>query len=202
MIKKEILLLALSLMGFATLFAQEKEKREQTFPLHISVMKESISLPVASPLKYRYNPAIIVGTEYLLKEKENHDFHLVGNLGYYYHKDWESTIFLNIGVGYRYNLKRWSIYPRLGIGYAHIFSSKPIYKFKGGQFRQVKDFGSPAGQGSFSLNTGYKLNKNDNSPVLYLTYMFTAQIPNSDFGGFHQFIGLGYQFFSFKKKQK
>ena len=200
MTKEKILVITLVLFLVNGALSQAENKIQQNMPWHISLMKENISIPIVSPLKYSYHPALMIGTEYVLKTNKNHDLHLFGNLGYYYHKYWESTPFLDIGTGYRHHIKRFSFYPRLGIGYAHIFRPTPVYKFKEGQFKKVKDFGSPVFQSSFSMNIGFKLNKKELAPKLYITYMFAIQFPYNDFGGFHQFIGFGYQFHPFKNK--
>ena len=93
------------------------ETKKQFFPINISVMHESISVPFfTNPIKYKYNPTLLIGTEYLLKKKNKHDFHLSGNLGYYYHKNWESTLFSEVRIGYRYFLGRFSISTDIGIG--------------------------------------------------------------------------------------
>ena len=164
-------------------------------------MHESLSLPfVTNPIKYEYNPAFLIGTEFILKKKNKHAFYLSGNLGYYYHKDWESTPFVEIRIGYRYNIKRFSITSSVGLGYAHIFTPKPIYGFQDDKFQEIKDKGTSALQSSLSIIPSFKLFKKENSAEFYLTYTFAIQYPNSETKGFHQFIGAGYKFYPFKNK--
>jgi len=189
--------------GITNLYGQSAETRKQLFPISISVMHESLSIPlITSPIKYSYNPAFLISTEYLLKKKDKHDFHLLGSVGYYYHKHWESTIFSEIKFGYRYYLKRFSISPNIGVGYAHIFSPKPVYQFQNGQFTEVKDKGRSAFQTSLSIISSFKLFQRENSPEIYLTYSFAFQYPHSEVKGFHQFIGIGYKFYPFNKKSQ
>tara|TARA_B110000902_G_scaffold239064_1_gene287452 strand:+ start:1337 stop:1900 length:564 start_codon:yes stop_codon:yes gene_type:complete len=183
------------------LFSQNTEREKQFFPINISVIHESISLPfVTNPIKYQYNPAFLIGTEYMLKKKNKHDFHLSGNLGYYYHKDWESTPFVEIRVGYEYFIKRFSIGTDFGIGYAHIFNPKPVYGFEDGKFQEVKNKGTSAFQSSFSILPSFKLHQKDNSSELFFAYTFAIQYPFSETKGFHQFIGIGYKFYPIKNK--
>lgn len=182
------------------LYGQEKEGIKQQFPIHVEVTDESISLPNLWFLKYRYNPAIKVGTEYLLKEKNKHDFHLTGSLGYYYHKDWQSTFHLLPEVGYRYDLKRVRLFARLGVGYAHVFSPKTVYKFDGSEFKEAKDFGVPKLITSLSLNVSYEVTQKENSPELYFTFTNTQELPFNTYTGVHQFVGFGCKFYPFKRK--
>jgi hypothetical protein len=196
---KQIILIAILFFGINTIYAQEIKTKKQLFPISISLMHESISLPfVTNPIKYQYNPALSISTEFLLKKKRKYDLHLSGNLGYYYHKDWESTLFTEIKFGYRYQIKRFSISPKLGLGYAHIFTPKPIYGFEDGKFQEIKDKGRSAFQSSISIIPSYKLFQKENSAEVYLTYTFTIQYPYSETNGFHQFIGIGYKFYPFK----
>jgi hypothetical protein len=196
---KQIILIAILFFGINTIYAQEIKTKKQLFPISISLMHESISLPfVTNPIKYQYNPAFSIGTEISLKKKKKYDLHLSGNLGYYYHKDWESTLFTEIKFGYRYQIKRFSISPNLGLGYAHIFTPKPIYGFEEGKFQEIKDKGRPAFQSSLSIIPSFKLYQKENSAEVYLIYTFTIQYPYSETNGFHQFIGIGYKFYPFK----
>ena len=192
-----IMLLIFGIIG--TTHAQKTASSKQQFPIHISVLDESISLPNLWFLEYDYNPAIIIGTEYTLKSKEKSDFHLTGNIGYYYHKDWQSTFFILPEIGYRYHPKRWGFYTRVGLGYSHSFSPKPIYQYDVDNFKEVKDLGSPALMTSLSVNASYKLSDKDLSPELYASFMLSAELPFTIYTGIHQFVGIGYKFYPFKR---
>ncbi len=172
----------------------------QNFPLKVSILDESISLPNFWFTDYPFNPAVIVGTEYVFAKKRKHDWHLTGNLGYYYHKDWESAVFLNSEIGYRYHLKRWSISPKFGIGYTHAFSPKPTYAYADGTFKEVRDFGRPAFNASLTLEIAFKVTKRENSPEVFFTFMESLELPYTNYTGLHQFVGFGYKCYPFKKK--
>ncbi len=198
---KLFIIKALLCLGIGNLYSQKKDAKKQLYPLKISVMHESISLPiVTSPFKYDYNPSFLIGTEYLLKEGDNYDLHLSGNVGYYYHKNWESTVFTEIRFGYRYNLHRFSISSEFGVGYAHIFTPTPLYGFEDGKFQEITDYGRSAFQTTLSVTPSYKLSKKENASEIHITYTFAVQIPFSETSGFHQFIGVGYKFYPFKNK--
>lgn len=189
------------LLLFFTGGAGAVEKKEQLFPIHFSVLNESVSFPNFDFLKYSYNPSFMIGTEYLLKRKKNHDWHLTANLGYYYHKNWQVAGFINTEIGYRYKRKRWSFYSRLGVGYAHAFSTKPIYKFENGEFREAKNYGTPLFMGSLSVNIGYQVLKKEASPEIYFTYMSSVELPFNTYTGLHHFVGVGCKVYLFKKRQ-
>jgi len=191
MIIKNLLITILLFSFSGKLLAQDSKP----IALHISIMDESLSFPNFWFLGYSYNPAIQIGTEFLLKEKGNHDWHLTTNLGFFYHKDIEAAIFLNSEIGYRYHLKRFSIYPRFGLGYAHTFSTKAIYQPVDGIFQKTKDKGTPTFMPSLSMNIGYALRDEDRSPVVYFTFATAPELPFTRYNGLHQFVGLGYKFY-------
>ena len=195
---KTILTIVLFFGIFVQMNAQSDPQKKQSFPIHISVMDVSSSLPNFWFLRYSYNPAGMIGTEYLLKEKNNHDFHLTGNLGFYHQEDWQTGTFLNSEFGYRQHLNRWNIYARLGAGYVHTFAPRPVYQFEGGQFQEVKDNGRSYFMGSVSLNVSYELSKKENSPEIYFTFMQSVELPFNRWAGAHQLVGLGYKFYPFK----
>ncbi len=171
----------------------------QTMPLKISILDESISFPNFWFTDYAFNPSLMIGTEHILKEKGNHDWHLAGNLGFYQHKDWQNGVFLNAEIAYRYHFKRLSIAPKFGLGYAHTFSPKSVYQFENGEYKPVKEFGNPTLMPSLSIELAFKINKTEQSPEVFLTFMESAEIPFRFYNGLHQFVGLGYKFYPFSK---
>jgi len=191
------LLLLLLCIAFATQ-AIGQEKTLSNLPLKISLLDESITLPNLKFLNGEYNPALMVGTEFLLKQKKNHDFHLTANLGFYHHKDWQTALFLNSEIGYRYHLNRWNVSARLGAGYAHTFANKPIYAFENGEWQKAKNSGHPTFMPSLALVLGYRFSDAANSPEIFLTYMGTINLPLRIFTSTHQLIGLGIKTYPFK----
>jgi len=175
---------------------------KQTLPLSISILDESISLPNAWFLEYSYNPAIMVGTEYVLKQKPKSDWHLTGNIGFYYHKNWELAPFINSEIGYRYKInKRLNIQGRFGLGYLHYFAAKTVYTYQDGTFKEKTNFGSPTLMVSLSAALEYKLKQKSNSPVVFISFMSAAKVPFSIYSGLNQFVGIGYKFYPFLNKK-
>lgn len=173
---------------------------KQTLPISIVVLDESISLPNLWFLEYEYNPAIIIGTEYILKQKPKSDWHLTANIGFYYHKSWELGPFINSEIGYRHGLgKRFNLQSRFGLGYLHQFAGKAVYTFQEETYKEKTDFGSPTLMTSLSLGCEYKLKRKSYSPTIFLIYMSTVKLPFSIYNGLNQFVGLGYKFYPFSK---
>lgn len=190
-----IVALMLSVTTLVTVTAQEEK---QLLPIKISILDESISVPNFWFLRYSYNPAVMIGTEWIWKEKEQHDWHITSNLGFYHHKDWETGLFLNAELGYRQYLGRYNVTGRFGIGYAHTFSPVPVYQYKEGNYEEVTDFGSPTFMPSFALGIGYDLKKERNSPEIFLTYMFAPMLPFNQFTSPRQLVGLGLKLYPFQ----
>lgn len=178
------------------IYAQEKSLTN--FPLKISILDESLALPNLQFLGFEYNPAMMIGTEYILKKKEKSDWHLTGNVGFYHHKDWQTAVFVNSEMGYRYHFGRLSASARLGIGYAHAFANKPVYGLKDGEWQEVKNTGVPKFISSLALGLEYRFNDAENSPSVFLTYMSAIDVPISIFNGLHQLVGVGVKFYPFK----
>lgn len=166
-----------------------------SFPIKISILDETLTLPGLGSLNYKFNPAIMLGTEYILRKKNNHDWFLSANLGYYYHKDWQAAVFINSEIGYRYQFKRWNFNSKFGLGYAHAFSTKPLYENKEGVWQEAKNTGSPKFMPSIGFELGYQLTDEINSPEIFATYMLAIDVPTNIFSGFHRLAGIGIKFY-------
>ncbi|MEL6718233.1 MAG: hypothetical protein AAFP82_05920 [Bacteroidota bacterium] len=190
-------ILAIALLISFPLLNQAQENSKAPLPLKISILDESLTLPNFWFTRYSYNPAAIIGTEFILKEKEKQDWHLTANLGFYYHKDWQAAVFLNSEIGYRYHFGRFNAAARLGLGYAHVFATQPIYREEDGDYVAAKDYGSPALMPSLGLSLAYELQEKEYSPEVFLTFMSQGEVPFNFFTGLHQLVGLGVKFYPF-----
>lgn len=188
-------------ISFSSLWSQEDTLR-QRYPLRIAVMDESISLPNHWFLRYSYNPAIMIGTSYLLRQRPHYNWHLAGDVGFYHHKDWQSAVFLRAAIGYQHNWKRFSGSARLGLGYAHIFHPAPVYKPDGNRLEQQSDFGSPAFMPSLALHFTFRLRDDESSSAIGLIVMQAADVPFNIFTSLHQMVGLSYTLYPFQKPTK
>ncbi|MEL7530550.1 MAG: hypothetical protein AAFN10_04545 [Bacteroidota bacterium] len=186
-------ILALALLGFAPLQAQDSH-----LPIRIGLMDHSHAFGNFWFLGYSYNPALMLGTEHILKAEGNYDFHLTGNLGFYHQSQSQTALFLNSEIGYRYRLNRWSANARMGLGYAHTFYPGPIYAVSGNQFEEVSQAGAPRFQPSISVGIGYRFGDDPYSPELGLRYMLAADLPLNLYTSLHQMVGLEFTFYPFQ----
>ncbi|MEO0895189.1 MAG: hypothetical protein AAFY71_02135 [Bacteroidota bacterium] len=189
------LLIFLSLLAFGwQLHAQEKLSQ---LPIRISVMDESISLPNGWFTRYSFNPAITVGTEYVLKGEGASQLIVGGNLGYYYHKNWQSAFFLNGELGYKQHFNRLAAYLKLGVGYAHAFTPQPIFEGTETSTQEARDWGYPIFMPSATVGLSYRLRNEPYSPEIFAQMMTSAEFPFNLYSGLHQFVGLGFTFYPF-----
>lgn len=180
------------------MYAQETGS-SKAYPLKISIMDESITYPNGSFLRYSFNPAIMIGTERILKEKPKSHWYMTGNLGFFYHKDWQTGIFLNSEFGYQRNLGRWNVHGRLGLGYLHSFATGAVYKLDAGEFQEVTDKGTHTFMPSGTVGVGYRLGEGAYSPEIFLDMMVSVELPFNYYTGVHQFTGVGVKFYPFSK---
>lgn len=183
-----------------TAFHTQAQSPLAPYPLKVSVLDESLILPGFKFLQYGYNPALMVGTEYKLNNNPVSSWHLTGNLGFFYHAQSQTGIFLNSEFGYRYHLNRWNFRLGTGLGYLHGFSNRPVYKREEGILVESTDFGSPTLMISASAEIGYQLKPGEQQPELFLTWMNSAEVPFNFYTGIHQFVGIGIKFYPFKSK--
>lgn len=198
---KSILISSIILFAcYTQLHAQEQEKSSffQTHPIKISVLDESLSLPNFWFVSFPYNPAMMIGTEHILKQGKNSDFHLTANLGGYYHRYARTAFFLNTELGYRYHLGRWNASFRMGIGYSHAFYPGPEFGLDGEVSEEISSLGRPLLMPSAALGMGYHLSDDPYSPEIFLTYMTAVDFPLSLYNSVHQFVGIGVAVYPFQ----
>lgn len=174
----------------------------QSWPLRVAVMNESHALPNFDFLRYSFQPAVMLGTEYTLCRDEKHDWYLTGNIGYYHHRRSQAAVFLNGELGYRQHFGRWDTGLQLGLGYAHTFYPGPIYRYEDGRLRATKDGGSPTIMPSLALHLAFRLHDSPSSPEIQLMMIQAIDIPFNEYNGLHQFVGIGLKTYPFEKNAK
>lgn len=195
-IPKKILLTLLSCYCVSLFSLQAQTKQE--FPLTISLMDESLILPGFKFLQYSFNPAIMIGTEYVLKENPKSDWFLTGNLGLYYHDQSQLGALLQSEFGYRRKMGKWNASLRVGAAYLHSFSTKPVYLLENGTVSEGTDVGNPTFMPSAALSVGYRVGDQKYSPELFLIWMNSMELPFDYYTGAHQFTGIGIKFYPFR----
>ena len=163
-------------------------------------MDESTSFPTGWFLSFPFDPAVMVGTEYSFRPGRINDWHLAGNLGFWYHRHNQTALFVQGAFGYRRNIGRWNVFGRLGAAYVHSFAPTPVFRLEDGSFQTGRDSGTPAFMPSLELGGGYRLGESAYSPEIFASITHSAEFPLNEFTGLHQFAGIGIKFYPFSSK--
>ncbi|HSG27556.1 MAG TPA: hypothetical protein VLA34_03675 [Candidatus Krumholzibacterium sp.] len=126
-------------------------------PLVISAGSHSLTLPwYPGPVGERFDPAVTIGTERVLKDRDRWRLYHTGNAGYFQDKWWMTGIYLDteLGAGLYLPLGLHADL-RLGIGYLHYFSRRKTLELEGGRYVPSTDYGKPAAVFPMSLLIGY-----------------------------------------------
>ncbi len=197
---KTLFVLSLIIIWANASIAQDKSIWDQPIPLKLSIADETIGFPNFWFTRYGFNPVLMIGSEVILKERNNHNWHLTGNLGYYHHKGWQSAVFVSSEIAYRQYIGRlFSVSPKFGLGYSHVFANKPVYRLNHDEWEQVTDYGSPTFNVSLAVELELKLKPEASSPAIFMNYQSMVDIPFNVYTGMHHFVGVGYKFYPFKK---
>jgi len=109
-------------------FAQDvKNHNGSKIPISITLFTESVSIPNVRSL-FSSNYGIKIGTEW--DYKNTGGYQLLQNLqvGYYFHKDLHSALFISSSLGYRKNFDRFFGDAMIGAGYLLIHPAFPMYE--------------------------------------------------------------------------
>ncbi|MDW3652497.1 MAG: hypothetical protein R8P61_35800 [Bacteroidia bacterium] len=195
---KCLLALGLFMMVF---FANTKSQNDsQNFPLKISVLDESITFPSFNFLSFDYNPAILIGTEYQLKENRNSECFIAGNLGFLHHKEMQTAVFLTTEFAYRRYFGPLSLRIGLGPGYLYGFATGPVYRVENGNYEEIGNSGTPYFLVSATAELGYRLGEDRYSPELFISWSNSVELPLNAYTTAHQLVGIGIKIYPFKKK--
>ena len=95
-----IILILLLCLANATTSAEQSR-----FPLVISGGTHSLTVPWhLEPVTKRLNPALMVGTERMLKSGERLQLYHTANIGFFQHYWWMTGVYLNTELGVRHKL--------------------------------------------------------------------------------------------------
>jgi hypothetical protein len=128
------------------------------FPLVISAGTHSLTVPWhVGPVNDRFNPALMVGTERMLRPGDRLQLYHTANLGFVRHYWWMTALFLDAELGVRHKLPLgFSADLRLGIGYMHYFWRRKSLELKGGRYVEVTNWGRPSLMAPLSLELAYR----------------------------------------------
>ncbi|MBX9850935.1 MAG: hypothetical protein K2X86_04170 [Cytophagaceae bacterium] len=151
-------------------------------PITFSVFNNGTSLPGFGALgvfSKTIHPGFHIGTYWLYKKGEKHEFFQTAKLGYFYHRFVQHGIQLYSEGGYRY-ITGSGIYGEvlLGAGYLHSFPDMQVFVFKDGKYKKKAPLGRPQFMISAGVGVGYDFEKKCDKPLrLYLLYQFWMQTP-------------------------
>jgi hypothetical protein len=147
-----IFILSLCVADTTSLAAQSR------FPMIVSGGTHALTVPWhLSPVTNRLNPALIVGTERMLKSGRHIQLYQTVNLGFFQHYWWMTGVFLNTGLGVRQTLPL-GFYAdmRIGAGDMHYFWRRKTLELKDGSYVQATNWGKPSLMVPLSVGLGYR----------------------------------------------
>lgn len=158
-------------MMMVTTRAQEPIN-QKSVPITVTVFSESVGLPNFKNFFKNPNLGIRVGTEFYYANKAGHQTVQTLNLGYYYHKDFQSGVYLSTEIGYRKLWGDFFVDGTLGGGYLLVTSALPRYERKGDGFEKISNtFGRF--MPTLGIGAGYRFN----SVSLFSRYEMFGEMP-------------------------
>jgi hypothetical protein len=131
---------------------------QSRFPMIVSGGTHALTVPWhLSPVTNRLNPALIVGTERMLKSGRHIQLYQTVNLGFFQHYWWMTGVFLNTELGVRQTLPL-GFYAdmRIGAGDMHYFWRRKTLELKDGSYVQATNWGKPSLMVPLSVGLGYR----------------------------------------------
>lgn len=168
---KASLVMCLLVMNFLTTRAQESING-RSIPITVTVFSESVGLPNFKGFFKNPNLGIRIGTEFYYSNKTGHQAVQTLNIGYYYHKDFQSGVYLSSEIGYRKLFGDFFLDGTLGGGYLLVTSALPRYKKVGDNFEKISNtFGRF--MPTLGIGAGYRFN----SISLFSRYEMFGEMP-------------------------
>nr|MCU0358223.1 hypothetical protein [Cyclobacteriaceae bacterium] len=153
---KTYLIPFLLLWSFMAVKAQEFPSG-RPIPLTVSLYSRAVGLPGFG--NFLKDPAfgIRVGTEFYYSNNTGHQTLQTVNLGYYYHKDFQSGVYLSTEFGYRKFIGDFFLDGTIGGGYLLITSALPRYENRGNDYEKISNtFGRF--MPTLGIGAGYRFN--------------------------------------------
>ncbi|MEM6394958.1 MAG: hypothetical protein AAF741_01330 [Bacteroidota bacterium] len=180
-------------------YSTSAQRDKPSLPIKISILQQSVDLPSFRFLNYSIKPAATIGTEYRLGRGKNHDWHLSGDVGFYFHRQLRTAVFARAGIGYRRYFGRFNFSARVLAGSALVFATEPVYGFQDGTYTEVKNSGQLVFMPSADISLAYRLKQNELAPELFLSYQIAIDSPFSPAATLpHLFVGGGLLFYPFQ----
>lgn len=131
---------------------------QSEYPVVISAGTHSLTAPwYLSPVADGWNPAVMAGTDRMLKSGDDWSFFYGVNIGFFQHRWWMTGLSLEpeLGVGRRLPGGLHADV-RLGLGYMHYFWRRKVMELDDGRYVEATDWGKPSILLPLSLSLGYR----------------------------------------------
>jgi len=153
---------------------------KKQFPLEVSFINHSVTMPFAGFILDPIHPGFNVGTEYVYGQGRQVRFFQSLQAGYYDNTYNAKALFFMTGPGLRYTF-RFGLFADagLGVGYLHSFHPTEIFaQDASGEYVRVKDNGKPAFVIFGSLGLGWDFSARSGWPIcLFVRYQPYLQTP-------------------------
>jgi hypothetical protein len=191
------------LAGPLTAFAQGERPG---MPLNVSVFSEAWALPSTQLVKNPIHPGVYVATEHDLAQGQHSRFYLTLGIGYYYHRNVQHGVFLNLNAAYAYQFN-FGLYAAasLGIGGINTMYPAPAYRLKDGAYKRTVDWGKVSLMPNADFTVGYTFNRHQVRPFSVFTkYQVFLEYPYAPANTFpalpHTAFHVGTRFYPFSTR--
>ncbi|MFK7932027.1 MAG: hypothetical protein AB8G22_00875 [Saprospiraceae bacterium] len=159
------------------IFAQTETTNK--LPLTITVFNHSVGIPFKDFIKTPLNFGVSIGTEFTYRQAENSSYHQQVAIGYYYHKNLNSALYLKSDFVYRYTTNGgWFGEVQVGAGYLRDFNEQLTFKrSEAGEYlpQKSRSYGGMIAGGG--VGTGFRMQVNEQLNI----------VPFARYEGFFQF---------------
>lgn len=165
------------------------QRSVNSWPLRVSFLNESASLPSVSRLVSTLNPGLGLGTELYYHQGKKHQWLQTLNLGGFSHQQLATSLFVTSEIGYRFFAGKINLDLKVGPGYLLNKSAAPLYHNNGVEFVKMSGW-----QHRFAATAGFSVGVETGPVTPFLAYNLMIEVPflrdNSLFLP-HQMIQVG-----------
>lgn len=164
---KSIQLTAFILMlSLFQLKAQDKTAPDQIN----SKFQERLAIKIEYFGELVLHPGLSIGVDYPIIEKKWGTIHWDSDLGGYWHKWNNTSVFLKTSIGSRFNMGQMYADINIGLGYMHSWAAGILYENNGtGSVKRARNWGHPHFMPNASLLFGWNGNRKNILPItIYL----------------------------------
>jgi hypothetical protein len=141
-------------------------------PITITLYSESVGVPNFKNFFKDPSFGIRVGTEFYYANKPGHQTFQTVNLGYYFHKDFQTGVYISSEFGYRKFIGNFFLDGTIGGGYLLVTSAQPRYESRASDYEKISNtFGRF--MPTLGIGAGYRFN----SVMVFSRYEMFGEMP-------------------------